>query len=85
MNTYLVTYSGNATRLKKLAVKIEANSQREAAEKVFALYCETNYFPEKDGEFGSIIRSCDGNILATENDYSIEYDGGVFYAELITE
>lgn len=76
MKNYNVSYSGNATRLKKFSAIISANSEREAAEIAYAERCDSNYFPV-DGK----IFDCDGNEVASETDANIWYDGGYFSAE----
>ncbi len=81
MKTYLVTYSGNASRFKNLNVEVNANSEREATEKIYGKYMNENYFPQDDGS----IKDCDGHVIADPNDSTIEYDGGYFGAEEIEE
>jgi hypothetical protein len=79
MKTYKVTYNGNSTRFKNFETEVNANSEREAVEKIFAEYLDENYFPQEDD---SII-DCDSNIIAESNDDIIDYDGGCFSAEEI--
>ena len=79
MKTYKVTYSGNSTRFKTLDTEVRANSEREAVEKAYAYYRDENYFPQEDGS----IRDCDGELIATADSNTIEYDGGCFSAEEI--
>jgi hypothetical protein len=81
MKTYNVTYSGVTTRFRNFEVEVNANSDREAVESVYADYLAENYFPEEDGT----IRDCDGNIIAEPEDDRIEYDGGCFEAEEISD
>ena len=82
MKTYKVTYSGNASRFQDFESEVNANSQREAVEKVFASVLDSNYFPQKDGS----VLDCDGEIVAEDsNDVYFMYDGGSFYAEEIEE
>ena len=76
---YKVTYSGNSTRFKNFESEVNANSEREAVEKVYQQVMDENYFPQEDGN----ILDCDGNEVATANDTVIEYDGGCFSAEEI--
>ncbi len=81
METYKVTYSGNASRFRNFESEVNANSEREAVEKVYQQVMDENYFPQEDGS----ILDCDGNEVATANDTVIEYDGGCFSAEIIEE
>jgi len=81
MKTYKVLYNGNSTRFNNFEYEIDANSEREAVEKVFQVYLDDNYFPQNDGS----IKDCDGDILAEANDNVINYDGGYFYAEVFNE
>jgi len=81
METYKVTYSGNASRFRNFESEVNANSEREAVEKVYQQVMDENYFPQEDGS----ILDCDGNEVATANDTVIEYDGGCFSAEIIED
>ena len=81
MKTYRVTYSGNANRFRNFSSEVNANSEREAVEKVFQRVMDENYFPQEDGS----ILDCDGNELATATDTIIDYDGGYFSAEEIED
>jgi len=81
METYKVTYSGNASRFRNFESEVNANSEREAVEKVYQQVMDENYFPQEDGS----ILDCDGNEVATANDTVIEYDGGGFSAEIIED
>lgn len=81
MNTYKVTYSGNASRFRNLELTVNADSEREAVEDVYSsIMCE-NYFPQEDGS----IEDCDGHTVAEADDATIEYDGGCFLAEIVEE
>lgn len=79
MNTYKVTYSGNATKFRNFESEVNANSEREAVEKVYQKILDNDYFPQEDGT----ILDCDGNEIANATDTMIEYDGGYFSAEII--
>lgn len=81
MKTFKVTYSGSSTRFKNFETEVNANTAREAAEKVYGKYLDHNYFPQEDGS----VLDCDGDLLAEPNDDSISYDGGYFSAEEIAE
>ena len=76
---YKVAYKGNATRFKDFSKIKVANSERMAVEAVYFQYLDEDYFPDHDGN----IFDCDGNIIATPESNTIEYDNGYFYAELI--
>ena len=76
MKTYKVTYSGNSSRFRNFQSEVNANSEREAVEKVYQQVMDVNYFPQEDGS----ILDCDGNEVATATDTVIEYDGGYFSA-----
>lgn len=79
MKQYKVTYSGNASRFRNFSSEVNANSEREAVEKVFQRVMDENYFPQEDGS----ILDCDCNTIASADDTTIEYDGGCFSAEEI--
>jgi len=79
MKAYKVTYSGNASRFRNFESEVNANSEREAVEKVYQQVMDENYFPQEDGS----IKDCDGNTIAEATDNIIEYDGGCFSAEEI--
>lgn len=79
METYKVTYSGNASRFKNFEREVNAKSEREAVEKIYNEYLDQDYFPQEDGS----IRDCDGNEIATASSNIIEYDGGYFSAEIV--
>lgn len=81
MKTYLVTYSGNSSRFSNFERTVNANSEREAVQDVYASYLSDNYFPEDDGS----IKDCDGHTIAEADDDCIEYDGGYFSAEEIED
>jgi ribosomal protein L20A (L18A) len=81
MKQYKVIYSGNASRFRNFSSEVNANSEREAVEKVFQRVMDENYFPQEDGS----IKDCDGNTIAEATDNIIEYDGGCFSAEEIEE
>ena len=78
---YKVTYNGNNSHFRNFETEVNANSEREAVEDVYAAYLDQNYFPQEDGS----ILDCDGNELATATDTTIDYDGGCFSAEEIEE
>jgi hypothetical protein len=79
METFKVTYSGNASRFKNFEAKVKASSAREATENVYCDFFDENYFPQKDGS----IKDCDGHTIAQKDEDCIEYDGGYFSAEEI--
>lgn len=79
MNTYKVTYSGKNSRYQDFEELVNAHTERDAVEDVYASRFTENYFPDEDGS----IRDCDGNIIAEADDDTIDYDGGYFLAELI--
>jgi ribosomal protein L20A (L18A) len=81
MQTYLVTYSGNATRFSNFQSAINADSEREAVEAVYQQIMAENYFPQDDGS----IKDCDEHTIAEEDDDTIEYDGGSFSAEIMED
>ena len=81
MKTYNVSYNGNSTRFKGFERTVNAHNEREAVEDVYSDYLDENYFPQEDGS----IKDCDGHTVAEFDDDTIEYDGGVFYAEEIDE
>jgi hypothetical protein len=58
MKTYTVNYSGNSTRFQKFETEINANSEREAVEQVYANVMDENYFPQENGS----ILDCDGKL-----------------------
>lgn len=80
MKTFKVTYTGNASRFKNFEEIVEANSEREAVERTYAKFNDSNYFPQENG----IILDCDGNQIASAKCTTIEYDGGIFKAAEIT-
>lgn len=80
MKNYIVKHSGNVSRLKNFEVEINAENEREATEKVYRDYFNSNYFPVNEGQIG-VVKDCDGNVIATEKDSTIDFDGGCFYAE----
>lgn len=80
MKTYKVTYAGNSSRFKKFTSEVNANSEREAVEKVFERVMPENYFPQDDGS----VLDCDGHEVAAPTDNYIEYDGGCFEAEIVS-
>jgi len=81
MKTYKVTYNGNNSHFRNFEIEVNANSEREATEDVYADYCDQNYFPQEDGS----IKDCDGHVIANPDDDCIEYDGGYFSAEEIED
>jgi len=81
METYKVTYSGNASRFVNFEMSINAISEREAVEDVYRQCLDENYFPQENGS----IKDCDGRTVADPDSDSIEYDGGCFSAEIIED
>ena len=81
MKTYLVAYFGNSSKFQGFETEVNASSEREAVEKVFASVMDENYFPQEDGS----ILDCDGEELADSTDLTISYDGGCFSAEEIED
>lgn len=79
MNMYKVTYKGNATRFKDFIQIVVTPTERMAVEKVYFQHLDDDYFPDHDGN----VFDCDGNIIATPESNTIEYDGGYFIAELM--
>jgi hypothetical protein len=75
---YKVAYKGNGIRFKDCNEMVLAKTEREAVERFYSVICDANYFTQ-DGN----IFDCDGNIIATPESNTIEYDNGYFYAELI--
>jgi hypothetical protein len=78
---YNVTYRGNSSKFKTFETEVNADTEREAVEKVYGEYLDSNYFPQDDGS----IKDCDGNTIAEADDTTIEYDGGCFSAEEMEE
>lgn len=78
---YQVQYSGNATRFKGFNEMVLAKTKREAVQRVYRVFCDSDYFPQTDGT----INDADGNQVATSDDSVIYYDGGFFYAEIYEE
>jgi len=78
MRYYKVTYSGNARRYAGFETEVSATSAREA---VIAV-CEDRLelFEDEDGS----IRDCDGDTLMAADSDTLEYDGGVFCAQLVS-
>lgn len=76
---YLVSYTGNSKRLKDLAHKVWATSERDAVEQTFSLFCEQDYFPHPNGQ----IFDCEGNVICEAGWDYIRYDGGIFKAERV--
>ena len=81
MKTYNVSYAGNSSKFSNFTIEVNANSEREAVEKVYADVMDSNYFPQEDGS----VLDCDGYEVADSTDLTIEYDGGCFYAEEIED
>jgi hypothetical protein len=77
MKTFKVTYNGNSSMFRNLNEEVNANSEREAVEKVYSDHLDHNYFKQDDGS----VKDCDGNVIATATDDQIEFDGGFFVAE----
>lgn len=76
---YNIYYNGNSRKYLKDEIldTREAETKREAVEAFYADYLDYNYIPDEEGN----ILDCAGNLIADENDDSIEFDGGSFYAE----
>lgn len=87
MKTFKIGYSGNSTRFKGTNTIINANTAREAVEYFYSIVLNYNYFPEEDenGNPTGVIRDCNGDILAEPGDEYIEYDGGYFGADEVTD
>lgn len=81
MNTYKVTYSGNSFKFRNFERFVNAETEREAVEDVYAQIMSDNFFPQRDGS----IKDCDGHTIAEADDDVIEYDGGYFSADLEDE
>ena len=79
-----VKYSGNAKRFQGICQQIAAHSKREAVEIYYGIVLNENYFPEDNINWGSKIRDCNNELIAEEDDDTIVYDGGWFYAEQFT-
>lgn len=79
MNTYQITYNGNASRFKGRTEKVRANSEKEAVHKFYEKFLEYNYWPQDDGS----VKDCNGITIAEPSEDTINFDGGYFYAELI--
>jgi len=76
---FLVTYNGNDQKFKDFREVIEAKSEREAVERIFHKFMDSNYFPDGNG----YIYDCDRNVLAGPGDRTIDWNGGCFMADLI--
>lgn len=81
MKTYKVTYTGNNSRFRNIETEVNATSERNAVEKAYKENLSDNYFSQEDGT----IKDCDGHIIARPDSSAIEFDGGFFVAEEITE
>ena len=79
MKTYKVNYSGTVERHKGINEEVKANSRREAVEKIYRMFFDSDYFPKDDS---SILNDA-GNVIATATDETIEMDGGLLIAEEI--
>ena len=77
---YMVIYSGNSTKYKGFSEMVLATSERDAAERVYSLMLNYDYFPDGSG----FVFDCDGNQIATPEDNVIEYDGGYFRGHLVS-
>ncbi len=80
MKTYLVSFSGNASKFKKFSEEVDAISAREAVEIVYQKVLDSLYFPKDDGS----IEDAQGNVIAQANDDRIMYDDGYFVADELT-
>lgn len=78
LKQYMVVYHGNAKKYLGFSEMVLATSERDAAERVYSLLLNMDYFPDGSG----FIYDCDGNEIATPEDNVIEYDGGYFRAHL---
>jgi hypothetical protein len=76
---FLVTYNGNDQKFKDFREIIEAKNEREAVERMFHKFMDSNYFPNGKG----FIFDSDQNVLAEPGDQAINWDGGYFIADLI--
>jgi hypothetical protein len=79
MKTYKVIYSGNSRKYANFEQSVSANSEREAVVKVYSSLRNNNYFPQEDGS----IQDLDGDVIASPESASIDFDGGCFSAELL--
>jgi hypothetical protein len=79
MKSYLVTYTGNASRYQNFKKEVFANSEKEAL--INTVGDRIDLFPQEDGS----IRDVDGHMVAGADDDMIEYDGGYFSAEEIAD
>ena len=78
MSIYKVIYTGTARKYAGFETEVSATSAREA---VIAV-CEDRLelFEDEDGS----IRDCDGDTLMAADSDTLEYDGGVFCAQLVS-
>ena len=76
MKTFIITYTGNASRFKNLNEKVEAESEREAVEEFYASKLPDEYFPDGDGD----VYDSEGMLIALPNAPYFHYDGGCFSA-----
>jgi hypothetical protein len=77
MKKYKVKYQGYNSRFRNLERLVQAETERDAVEKVFNMVMPDNYWPTDDGR----ILDCDGYELASATDSVILYDGGTFKAK----
>lgn len=80
LKQYMVVYHGNAKKYLGFSEMVLATSERDAAERVYSLMLNVDYFPDGSG----FVYDCDGNQIATPEDHVIEYDGGYFRAHLMS-
>lgn len=77
MKSYIVSYSGAATRFNGDSWDIMANTAREALETIYQRFVDEDYFPQEDGS----IRDSYGHEIADATELYISYDGGYFSVE----
>lgn len=83
MKKFRITYTGNSTGWKNTDEFIFARSAREAVEGFYQTFLDYNYFPQDDGTIHDVA----GNVIASPDpfyDDKIEYDGGHFIAQEVT-
>lgn len=77
---YVVSYRGTEGRYRNFREEIPAESKREAVEKIYSAFFNSDYFPQEDGS----IKDAGGNTVADSNSETIDVSGGVLYAETIS-
>ena len=81
MKTFIITYTGNASRFKNLNEKVEAESEREAVETFYANKLPDKYFPANQGS----VYDEEDDLVADEYSDDFYYDGGYFIATDVDE